>query len=60
VSASVYTLTELVRRWKTSRNTILAMIHEGRIAAFRLGRRTYRVRSDEVERYELANGMRVD
>jgi excisionase family DNA binding protein len=59
VSDAVYTLSELTRRWKTSRNTILAMIHGGRLAAFRLGLRTYRVAADEVERHERANGMRA-
>ncbi len=59
MSDAVYTLSALMRRWKASRNTILKMIHEGRLAAFRIGLRTYRIAAAEVERHERANGMRA-
>lgn len=46
------TITDLMRRWQASRHTILDLIHTGRLKAFKLGRRTYRVALEEVLRYE--------
>ncbi len=51
---TVFTLTELCRRWKCDRHGILGAIHAGKLRAFRLGKRTYRVSAAEVVRYELA------
>ena len=48
----VFTVTELMARWKAARKTVLALIHEERLRAFRLGERAYRVTLAEVLRYE--------
>lgn len=50
----VLTVTELCRRWKCDRHSILDAIREGRLNAFRIGKRAYRVALPEVLRYELA------
>ena len=49
---SVLTVTDLMERWSCTRHTVLALINTGKLAAFKLGARVYRVRLDEVERYE--------
>ncbi len=51
---NVYTIAELAARWRCSRHTIMAAIREARLHAFKIGGRVYRVRRDEVERYEAA------
>lgn len=53
-NAAVYTVSELAAHWKCSRNTVLDAIKTGRLAAFRIGERSYRVTRAEVERYEAA------
>lgn len=50
----VVTVSELVQRWRTTRKSVMAAIREGRLRAFVIGRRTYRVAIAEVERFELA------
>lgn len=49
----VLTVTELCRRWKCDRHGILDAIRDGRLHAFRIGKRAYRVPLPEVLRYEL-------
>jgi excisionase family DNA binding protein len=46
------TVTELTARWKCRRKTVLEAIHDGRLLAFRVGKRVYRVTLAEVERFE--------
>lgn len=48
----VYTVTELMARWNTSRKSILRAIHEERLTAFKVGSRKLHVRLDEVLRFE--------
>jgi excisionase family DNA binding protein len=48
----VLTVSDVMRRWRCARATVLEAIHAGRLVAFRVGLRAYRVRLDEVERYE--------
>jgi excisionase family DNA binding protein len=48
------TVNELMSRWQCPRKKVLEAIHEGRLAAFRVGRRVYRVTVAEVERFETA------
>lgn len=48
----VYTISELADRWRVSRHTITAAIRAGRLRAFKVGARVYRIRRDEVFRYE--------
>lgn len=50
--AAVYTITELAARWRASRHTITAAIRAGRLQAFKVGDRQYRIREAEVVRYE--------
>lgn len=52
-NVAVLTVSELMTRWKYSRRTILDAIHGGKLRAFRLGERSYRVAMSEVVRYEL-------
>ena len=49
---AVLTVTELCTRWKCTRNTVLDAIKDGRLRAFNLGVRAYRVSLLEVERFE--------
>ena len=51
---AVLTVSELMARWKCTRKSVLDAIHAGRLKAFRIGERSYRVAMDEVKRYELA------
>ena len=53
-NVAVLTVTELCQRWKCTRKSVLDAIHEGRLKAFRLGMRSYRVAMAEVVRYEAA------
>jgi len=50
--AHALTVNDLMRRWNCTRPTILRCISEGRLKAFRVGRRIFRVMLDEVERFE--------
>lgn len=51
-SHDVYTVTELAKRWRCSRRTVVEKIHSGEIGAFRIGKRCYRIAATEVERIE--------
>jgi len=51
----IFTIPELARRWRMSRHTITAAIRAGRLQAFKVGERVYRIREAEVERYEQQN-----
>ncbi len=48
------TVHDLTVRWKCPRRTIYEAIREGRLHAFRVGKRWLRVTVDEVERFEKA------
>lgn len=50
----VLTVSDLMRRWKCDRKTILAAIATGKLHAFKPGARSYRVTIEEVKRYEKA------
>ena len=50
---AVLTVTELCKRWKCSRRSVLDSIHAGKLDAFQLGERAYRIRMEEVQRIEL-------
>lgn len=47
-----YTVVEVAQRWRASRHTVMVAIRSGRLQAFRVGHRQYRIREDEVVRYE--------
>ena len=47
-----YSVRALAERWDVSQDTIYAQIHAGRLHAFRFGGKLYRVREEEVERFE--------
>jgi excisionase family DNA binding protein len=49
----VLTVTDLCKRWKCDRHGVLDLIHAGKLKAFRIGKRAYRVALPEVMRYEL-------
>ncbi len=53
---AILTVTELCKRWKCSRRSVFDLIHAGKLDAFRLGERAYRVRIEEVLRVELNRG----
>lgn len=48
----VFTITELMKRWKCTRKSILDAIHRGELEAFKIGVRTHRVTLAEVQRFE--------
>lgn len=49
---AVLTTAELRKRWKCSRNSILALVHAGELAAFRITSNSYRFSLDEIRRFE--------
>lgn len=51
-SGEFFTISELAKRWRTSRHTITAAIRAGRLQAFKVGERVYRIRESEALRYE--------
>ena len=51
-SEQVFTVPELARRWKCSRHTVTAAINGGKLQAFKVGERQFRIRNAEVLRYE--------
>lgn len=53
-NTSVLTVSELCARWKCTRKTVTDAIHAGRLKAFRLGQRAYRISLAEVERFEAS------
>lgn len=54
MTPDVFTIPELAARWRVSRHTVTAAIRAGRLAAFKVGDRCYRIRADEVTRYEAS------
>ena len=52
MASSVYTVAKLAEHWCVSTDTVYAMIHSGRLNAFRFGGKLYRIRAEEVERFE--------
>lgn len=48
----IYTTPELAERWRVSRQTVANAIRAGRLQAFRVGKRSLRIREAEVIRYE--------
>lgn len=49
---TTFTIAELALRWRASRHTIRVAIRAGKLQAFKVGHRNYRVREAEVVRYE--------
>jgi len=49
---AVFTVTDLCKRWKCDRHTVLDLIHDGHIKAFKLGKRAFRVTLHEVTKHE--------
>lgn len=47
-----FTVATLASHWSVSTDTVYAMIHSGRLKAFRFGGKLYRIRPEEVERFE--------
>jgi excisionase family DNA binding protein len=52
MGARAYTVASLADHWCVSPDTVYAMIHSGRLKAFRFGGKLYRIRPEEVERFE--------
>lgn len=48
----VFTVMELVARWRCDRRTVMEAIKADRLRAFRISKREYRIALAEVERYE--------
>lgn len=53
---AVFTVAELCVRWKCNRKSVLARIAAGKLRAFRVGERAYRIPADEVLRVESGSG----
>lgn len=47
-----FTVASLAEHWCVSTDTVYAMIHSGRLKAFRFGGKLYRIRPEEVEAFE--------
>lgn len=52
IDSPIYTVAQLRKRWGCTQGAVLQAIHEGRLVAFRIGRRVWRIRLDEIERFE--------
>jgi excisionase family DNA binding protein len=52
MTARAYTVASLADHWSVSTDTVYAMIRGGRLKAFRFGGKLYRIRPEEVERFE--------
>lgn len=53
---SVFDPAQLAERWGIPRTAVYAAIKSGKLRAFKLGAKLYRVRLDAVEEYERAHG----
>lgn len=51
---ATYTVRELAERWRCSRQQVMTAVHEGRLRAFRVGKREYRITAEEAVRFETA------
>lgn len=51
------TVTELMKRWGTGRNIVIAAIKAGKLKAFKLGVRKLRVMLADVEGFEQSGGV---
>lgn len=49
---TVYSVATLAEHWGCGTDTVYSLIHGGELNAFRLGGRLWRIRADEVERFE--------
>ena len=49
---TAYSVASLAEHWSVSTDTVYAMIHSGRLKAFRFGGKLYRIRPEEVVRFE--------
>ncbi len=50
---AVFTVTDLCKRWKCDRHTVLDLIHANKLTAFKLGKRAYRITFVAICQYEL-------
>lgn len=48
----VYSVATLAEHWQCGTDTVYALIHSGQVRAFKLGGKLWRIRADEVERFE--------
>lgn len=56
---AVFTITELAARWRVDRHQVYVAIHSGRLQAFKVGERQYRIRAAEALRFEQQNFARA-
>ena len=56
---TVYTVSELAKRWKVDRHTVTAAITEKRLPAFRVRERGWRVLEADVVAFERQNMARA-
>lgn len=49
-------VSDLMKRWKCSRKSLLDAINEGRLQAFKVKKSHWRISLDEVRRYEKGEG----
>lgn len=54
---AVYTIAELCKLWKVSKNTLLGAVRRGELGVFRVGLRAFRVTRDEAMRYRASIPM---
>ena len=54
-NTQTFTVDDLAERWRCTRKTVTDAIHEGKLVAFKVGKRAYRISIDEVQRFEKAS-----
>lgn len=49
---AVFTVAQLAKRWSCARRSVLQLIHNGQLQAFKVGERAFRITIAEIERVE--------
>lgn len=53
MTQDTFTIADLCQRWHCARQTIMSAVREGRLKAFKVNKRVWRVAASEVDRFEL-------
>lgn len=58
-AGSVFTVPELAKRWRVTGHTVTAAIKAGRLKAFKVGERVYRIREVDAVAFEQQQNLAV-
>lgn len=57
---ALFTPATLAKRWECSEKHVRSLIKDGKLGAFRLGGKLFRIKASDVERFECQNGELPD